>query len=93
MPRFLHQLSAIAFYVLGLSFFVAYALLRRQVGDTWPAWWMQVAELPLALSALLYGGLSVYLSVRGRQGTAWPLAILIGLPLATFFALLVAMNF
>ena len=93
MTRFLHQLSAVCFYVLGASFFVAYALLRREVGGQWPAWWLQTADLPLALSAITYGGLSVYLSVWGNRGPSRLLAILIGVPLAGFFLLLVALNF
>ena len=55
MLRFLHQLSAFFFYLLGSTFFVAFVLLRNDMAPPWPAYWMQVADLPLALVTILYG--------------------------------------
>ncbi|MFA6039567.1 MAG: hypothetical protein WCV62_04690 [Candidatus Peribacteraceae bacterium] len=93
MLHALRQAAAIAFYVLGASFFVAAVLLRNTVGGNVPAWWMQVADLPLALSALLYAGLSLYESVRPGQGHSRMIAVAVTAPLAAFFVLLLALNF
>lgn len=91
--RTIHQLSAFFFYVLGTTFFVAYVLLVKHVLGVWPAWWMQVADLPLALTALLYAGISLYLSLQSSERHSWKLALSIGAPLIVFFALLLVMNF
>ncbi|MBI3618576.1 hypothetical protein HY213_00905 [Candidatus Peregrinibacteria bacterium] len=92
MLKFLHQLSAVFFYLLGGSFFVAYLFLRNNIGDTWPAWWLQVADLPLALSALMYGGLSLYqsLTIKGHsRALGWTIGVITGV----FFLFLVFLNF
>ena len=89
----MHQLSAFFFYLLGSSFFVAYVMFRQSFGWQWPVWWMQVADLPLAASAILYGGLSVYLSMSGKKGSSKTIAWLIGVPLGGFFIFLVVLNF
>lgn len=94
MLRYLRQLSAFAFYVLGTTFFVAYVLLRNSLLGTWPALWMQVADMPLALSAILYGGISFYLTLRPRKRvSAGILATIVALPLTAFFLLLVVLKF
>ncbi len=93
MLRALHQAAAVAFYALGSSFFLAALLLRNTVGGGWPAWWIQVADLPLALSAILYAGLSLYESVRPAEKHSRALAVGITVPLVTFFLLIVTLNF
>lgn len=93
MSQSLHRLSAILFYLLAGSFFVSYLLLRNAVGLPWSEWWLKVADLPLALVAALYGGTSLYRSVKRSEGASRPLLILIGLPLLAFFTFLVALNF
>ncbi len=93
MQQLLHRLSAFFFYVLGGSFFVAYLLLRNSVWPQASALWLQVADLPFALSAILYGGLSLYasLSTPGKPSRllAWGIAV----PLGLLFVLLLVMNF
>jgi hypothetical protein len=92
MTRYLHQLSSFFFYVLGLSFLAAYVLLRNEMLGYWSAVWLQAADLPFALAAILYGGLSLYLSLAtGRKSSV--LAWGIGIPLAALFVLLVVLNF
>ncbi len=93
MLRTFRATAAVAFYVLGASFFVAAVLFRNGVGGNWPAWWMQVADLPLALSAVLYAGISLYQSVRPAEGKARMLAVAVAAPLTAFFLLLLALNF
>ncbi|MBI1813103.1 hypothetical protein HY285_03510 [Candidatus Peregrinibacteria bacterium] len=92
MLKFLHQLSAIFFSLLGSSFFVAYLLVRNSIGGIWPAWWLQVADLPLALCALMYGGLSLYqsLTIKGHsRALGWTLGVITGI----FFLFIVFLNF
>ncbi len=93
MLRYLHQLSAFFFYALGLSFFVAYILLRNAIWPVWSAVWLQSADLPFALCAVLYGGLSLYLSLHRPDRPSRTLGWLIALPLAALFLFLVVMNF
>jgi len=93
MSRFLHRISAILFYLLAGSFFVSYLLLRNSIGLPWSQWWMNVADLPLALVAVLYGGTSLYRSVKRTEGVSIPLLIVIGVPLLAFFTFLIVLNF
>jgi hypothetical protein len=71
---------------------MAYLLHFNQIGGLWPRWWLAVADLPLALVACLYGGLSLYRSVFGNK-LSIPGSILIGLPLLVFFVFLVFLNY
>lgn len=91
MLRTLQHLSGFFFYLLGSTFFIAYILLKNKLWAVESATWIQIADLPLALSALTYGGLSLYLSVRTDASKI--LAWLIGVPLALFFGLIVVLNF
>lgn len=93
VSRYLHQLSAFFFYVLGLSFFAAYILLRNDVVGEWSALWLQVADLPFILSAVLYGGLSLYFSLVNPGQRSRSLGFAIAIPLALIFLLLVVFNF
>ncbi|MDO8649422.1 MAG: hypothetical protein Q7R81_06615 [Candidatus Peregrinibacteria bacterium] len=88
----LNRVSAFLFYILVLTFFVAYILLQNGVEAPWAAWWLQVADLPLALSAVVFGGTSLYNSIRGER-YRWLLKILIGLPLTALFLFLLVLNF
>jgi hypothetical protein len=90
---FLHRLFAALFYLLGASFFVTFALVRAKLGDIWPAWWLQVADLPLAASAMGFAGLSLYQSLKSDTTHAIRLAWMIGVPLVVLFVVLVVFNF
>ena len=92
MLRFIHQLSAFFFYLLGGSFLVAYLLLRNDAVPRASALWLQTADLPFVLAAILYGGLSLYLSLTAGR-TSKVLAAVIGIPLAIAFVVLAALNF
>jgi len=91
MIAHLHRLSGFSFYLLGSSFFIAFVLLKNTLWMNDAALWMQVADLPLAFSALVYGGLSLYLSLRTDESKNLPW--LIGVPLGLFFAMILVMNF
>ncbi len=93
MLLFLHRLSAFFFYVLGTSFFVAYILLRNDLQAEWAARWLLWADLPLALTTVLYGGLSFYRSLTTPGKTSRMLAVAIAVPLLALFVLLVLLNF
>lgn len=92
VTRHLHKISAVLFYVLGITFFGAYLLLRNEIAGGWPSWWMAVADLPLAIVCMLYGGTSLYLSLRKDQPSK-SLAIAIGVPLFALFVFIVILNF
>ena len=91
MIRVLHRLSAFFFYLFGVSFFIAYVLLKNKLWWAESSMWMQIADLPLAFSAVVYGGLSLYLSVQ--SGNSKILPWLIGMPLSIFFGLILLLNF
>jgi len=91
--RYLHRLSSVLFYLLGGSLFASYLLMRNGILLPWSKWWLKVADLPLVLVALLFGGLSVYLSVRRQKGVSWPLLLSIALPLVALFVFLFLLNF
>lgn len=95
MGRFLHSLSSALFYLLVGSFFVAYLLDRNSILLPWSDWWLKIADLPLALVALVYGGSSLYFSVKHRdqEGIAWGLFLFITIPLVTLFIFLLFLNF
>gem|GEM_PF-504934 len=90
---FLHGLSAFCFYVLGLSFLACAVLLRNGIGGTWPSYWMQVADLPLALSATLFAGMSLARSVRSVDRPSLVVPAIIAVVLSVFFLALVTLNF
>lgn len=93
MTRYLHSLSAVLFYLLGLSFFAAYTLSFNNIIAAPAKQWMHSMDLPLLLVGLLYGGTSVYLSLtaerKGSSGLAWT----IGLPLAIVFITAATLKF
>ena len=92
MARYLHSLSAVLFYLLGLSFFGAYLLWRNEIEGALSLNWLTVADLPLLITGLLYGGTSVYLSIdqdHHSRGLAW----WIGLPLLILFIVAAVFNF
>ena len=92
MIQYLQRLTGFLFYVLGGSFFIAYMLQFNQVSP-WAGWWLKVADLPLALSGVIFGGTSLYLSVKPKDGDSKPLYIIIGIPLVIIFSTLLVMNF
>jgi hypothetical protein len=90
--HYLHRLSGLCFYVLGLSGFIAYLFVRNNMWPGWSAAWLQIADLPFALSALTYGGLSFYKSLAGDQSKpilGWIVAVVLGV----IFGVLVIANF
>lgn len=89
----LQRLSGAFFFFIGASFFVSVVLLRNDLHADAAAWWMQVADLPLALSAIMYGGTSLYGSLRNPHKQSGLLPWLIGIPLSVIFIIIAAMNF
>jgi len=75
--------------------FIGFVLIRLQVGDKWPAWWLQVADVPFIAVALLFGGVSFYESIWGNASgsRARMPALGVGILLGVFFIALVAFNF
>ncbi len=92
MIAHLHRLSAICFYVLGGTFFLAYLMMRNGIAANASAVWMQVADLPFALSAFTFGGLSFYRSLSPDKESK-NLGMWIGIPLGVFFLILIVLNF
>jgi len=89
----LHRISAVLFYLLGLSFFGAYLLLVNEIVVRTAAWWLQRADLPFALVTLLYGGTGFYWSLHRSDKPGKAFAIIITIPLVALFLFLVILNF
>lgn len=93
MLRYLHTLSAVLFYVLGSSFFLAYVLMRNGIAADASLAWLRAGDMPLLLSGLLYGGISVYRSIQDDASSSKALMLGILIPLAILFLLLLVVNF
>jgi hypothetical protein len=91
--RYIHALSAVLFYLLGSSFFIAFILMRNGIAAENFNAWLHAGDMPLLLSGLLYGGLSVYGSIRSDTSSSKILLIGILVPLVIIFLLLAALNF
>jgi len=92
MLTYIHKLSGFLFYLLGGSFFLSFMLQYNQIGS-FGGWWLKVADLPLALVGVLYGGSSLYLSVKPKDKGSTSLGFIIGLPLTLLFVSFIVMNF
>lgn len=92
MLKFFQQLSAACFYLLGVTFFLAFLFLQNEVQMIWSAWWMQVADLPLLVSAVTYGATSFLLSVKGRKISPI-LTIIVALLCVLFLGAAITLNF
>lgn len=92
MVHYLQKLTGILFYTLGTTFFLAYIVMFQDLSP-YGQWWLNVADLPLILVGLLYGGTSLYLSVKPKNSESKSLFITIGIPLCAIFATLMVMNF
>ena len=90
---FFHRYSAIVFFVLGLTFACAYVLFRNEIGAAWPLWWLQVADLPLLLAGLTYGGISIERSLRSPSSPSRLLPYVIFIPIGLLFLSFTALNF
>ena len=90
---YLHRLTAVLFYLFAGSFFAAYLLFYNGIGGAFPKWWLMIGDLPLALVAIIYGGTSLYLSVKPKNGDSGSLLMTIFIPLTMIFSALVVMNF
>lgn len=93
MTEHLHRLSAVLFYALGSSFFGAYLLFTNGLYAPWPEWWLSVGDLPLLLCGMLFGGSSLYRSVKHPKDVSVVLALVIVIPLAALFTFLLILNY
>lgn len=84
MLRYLHALSAVLFYLLGLSFFLAYVLLKNAIAVSWMMRWLDIGMLPLLFVSLLYAGLSFRQSLKEASPSRL-LSLLLSLPLLLLF--------
>lgn len=91
--RYIHTLSAALFYILGSSFFLSYILMHNDIAPDAASGWLSIADIPLLFSGLLYGGLSVYLSIQDEAKPSRGLMIAIGVPLTVIFLVLLIVNF
>jgi hypothetical protein len=93
MSLFLQKFTGIFFYLLTGSYFLGYLFYRNAILGPWPAWWMQVADLPLALFGVLYGGSSFYRTIHKGEHASVAKIVTIAIPLALIFSALFVLNF
>ena len=93
MLPFFRSLAAVCFYVLGTTFILAYVFQQRGTGGGWPLWWLQVADLPLLLAGIVFGGASVVLSVEHDHGLSCSARLIVAFPLIAFFLFAVYLTF
>lgn len=93
MSRYLHTLSAVLFYLLGLAAFGAYVLLKNDIGGTYPQFLLMIIDIPLLVVGALYGGISVYRSLKEDHAPSPILGIFIALPLILVVGFFAVLNF
>lgn len=93
MLAYIHAVSAVLFYALGATLFAAYLLVRHKLGADLPLKWLSYMDLPSLLVGLLYGGLSIYRSLRDDTSISVILLIAIGMPVALVFVAFFILNF
>lgn len=93
MINAVHRLSGLFFYGLGISFFAVYLLLANDLLTEWAVWWLQVADLPLILCTLLFGGTGFIRSLRRPGARAPLLSSFVFIVLTGVFLFLVTLNF
>jgi hypothetical protein len=93
VTKYLHRITGILFFILGISLFVAYLLMHNGIYPVQSAWWIQRADLSFALTTILYGGTGLYLSIHPKDKPSRTLAFTIGILLAAFFVFLFVLNF
>ncbi len=72
---------------------LAVVFMQAGMFGLWPAWWMQVAELPLLLTGMMFGGLSLYISIRGPGAFSTVMAGIMTVVMMAFFGVMVGVNF
>lgn len=92
VTRYIQTLSAILFYILGASTFLAYLLWVNAIATKQSLLWLQTIDLPLEVVALLFGGISVYQSMTPEKPSR-SLALWIAIPLLLVFLLSVFLKF
>lgn len=93
MSRFLHTLSAVLFYIVGGTYFLALVLNANNVMTGFSRAWLDSTDLPLLLTGLLFGGTSLYRSVHDDEDASHVLIVGIAIPLMILFSLLLITNF
>ena len=88
----LRSTAGLCFYLLGASFLVGVVLLQTPMAAE-ASYWMQIADLPLAFSAVVFGGVSLYMSVHPTGKSSPFAATILMATLGGFFSVLVALNF
>lgn len=86
MLRFLHQLSAVLFTLLGTALFIVEILWRQEIWMPWTQVLLTTIPLPLLAIGLLYGGLSITLSVTEHRTRTAIVGVLIGIICLVLFA-------
>lgn len=90
----LHRLSAFLFYVLGSLGFLSFIFLRNGVYGAAPAFLLDAIKMPFLTVALLYGGLSIALSLRSEDGSIHRgVSVAVFLPMFLLFFLSLYFNF
>ena len=93
MLRYVHALSAFLFSLLAGAFFLAYILLHNDLMPRVAAALLLIGQLPLLVTGLLYGGLSVYRSLHAESGASRTVAIVVAVPLGLLFLLALYIHF
>lgn len=68
-------------------------LMVNEIAVPWPKFWLSIADVPLVLSSMLYGGTSLYLSVKKPKEASPVIATIIIVVLLALFLFLASLNF
>jgi hypothetical protein len=84
--RFLHQLSAVLFTLLGLALFGAEVLWKHAIWMPWSQVLLTTIPTPLLAIGLLYGCLSIALSAREGNKSRAVVGTIVGIIAIALFA-------
>ncbi len=93
MSHAIQRSSEFLFFFLGVIAIICVVLLKKDIATDIVQPLVRSIDLPLILAGMLYGGSSLYRSVRQDREFALPLTLSIAIPLAVLFLIFAYMNF
>ncbi len=89
----LRTIAGTLFFIVGGTYLGAYLLWQTGTAEPFGAWWLAIMDLPFIAMGLLYGALSLHLSVRNPEKPSHIQAWIIGFFAAALFLLAATLNY
>ncbi len=89
----LQRSSEFLFFVLGILLLACFIMVKRGIAVEIAQPLLHSIDLPLLLAGMLYGGSSLYASIRQEKEFSLGIALAIAIPMAVTFLVFASMNF